>query len=52
MQVTQCDKCGKIVENKATVKVQEFKEMRVEREFDLCEKCCEELMDFLQGEKA
>lgn len=49
MQVTQCDKCGKIVENKATVKIREFKDQKVDREYDLCKECCGLLMQFLKG---
>lgn len=51
MQVTQCDRCGRIVENKATLKLWEFKDQRVEREYDLCRGCCEALVCFLKGEE-
>ena len=50
MQVTQCDRCGRIVENKATLKLWEFEGQKVEREYDLCQDCCNKVMKFLKGE--
>ena len=52
MQVTQCDRCGEIVENPASVEVKDFKGQKIAREYDLCKRCLGELERFLgKGEK-
>lgn len=51
MKVTRCDRCGKIIEDPATVTVKENEKQGIGRSFDLCQTCYKELMEHFLGQE-